>query len=145
MSKQLYDQIAATLRRAELANQHYQSESLKWNLDPDKKEHQEIREALQEIYEVRIPLTIVLMMKAIALPGINNLLLHQVLHPELQTFQLAYGITPTLYHMEEYKSVWLAQLESHEKPELIHYINDFRRYVLQFENLLGDLEESVAL
>lgn len=145
MSKQLYDQIAAILRRAELANQYYQAESLKWNLDPHKTAHQEIRSALKEIYEIRIPITIVLMMKAINLPGINNLLLHEVLPPEHQTFQLAYGITPTLYHMEEYKSVWLAQLKTDEKPELIHYINDLRRFVLQFENLLGDLEESVAL
>ncbi|WP_316840533.1 hypothetical protein [Pedobacter gandavensis] len=145
MSIQLYDQIASILRRAELANQHYQTESLKWNLDPHKAEHQEIRNELKEIYEVRLPLTIVLMMQVIELPGINDLILHEVLHPELQTFQLAYGVTPTLYHMEEYKSVWLTCLESEEKPELVHYINDLRRFVLQFENLLGDLEESVAL
>ncbi|WP_316750985.1 hypothetical protein [Pedobacter gandavensis] len=145
MSKQLYDQIASILRRAELANQHYQTESLKWNLDPHKAEHREMREALKEIYEVRIPLTIVMMMKAIAIPGINNLILHEVLHPDLQIVQQAYGVTPTLYHMEENKSVWLQQLEKEKKPELVHYINDFRRFVLQFENLLGDLEESVAL
>ncbi|MBB2151675.1 hypothetical protein [Pedobacter gandavensis] len=145
MSKQLYDQIAGILRRAELANQYYQTESLIWNIDPDHTAHQEMRTTLEEIYQVRIPLTIVSMMKAIELPGINNLILHEVLHPDLQIVQPAYGITPTLYHMEEYKSVWLAQLKTDEKPELTHYINDLRRFVLQFENLLGDLEESVAL
>ncbi|WGQ12240.1 hypothetical protein QG516_11390 [Pedobacter gandavensis] len=144
MSKQLYDQISGTLRRAELANQHYQTESLKWNLDPHKSAHQEMRAALKEIYEIRIPLRIVSIMKAIALPGLNQLILHEVLHPELHIAQPAYGVTPTLYHLEEYKPIWLQQLGAQEKPELIHYINDLRRYVLQFENLLGDLEESVT-
>lgn len=145
MGKQLYDHIAALLRRAEIANQYYQTASLKWNLDPHKSEHQDLRDELKEIYEVRIPITIVSIMKAIDLPGRNDLLLHEVIHPELQISQLAYGVTPTLYHMEEYKPLWLTQLETDEKPELIHNINDLRRLVLQFENILSDLEESVSL
>ncbi|WP_316821681.1 hypothetical protein [Pedobacter gandavensis] len=145
MSKQLYDQIARILRRGELANQYYQTESLIWNIDPDHTAHQEMRNTLEEIYQIRIPLTIVSMMKAIDLPGIHNLILYKVMHPELQTSKLAYGVTPTIYHMEEYKQLWLTQLETNEKPELIHYINDLRGFVLQFENLLSDLEESVTL
>lgn len=145
MSKQLFDQISETLRRAELANQHYRTDSLKWNLDTHKAQHQHLRALLQEIYEVLLPMTIVSMMKSIALPGISDLDLHEVQHPQLKTLHKAYGVTPTLYHLQEHRQLWLQQIGKEEQPELVHYINDARRYVLQFENLLGDLEEAVIV
>lgn len=145
MNKQLFDQISDTLRRAELANQHYCTDSLKWNLDTHKAQHQHLRSLLREIYEVLLPITIVSMMKAISLPGISELELHEVLHPQLKTPHKAYGVTATLYHLQAHKQVWLQQLGKEERPELVHYINEARRYVLQFENLLGDLEEAVVV
>lgn len=145
MHKQLFDQISETLRRAELAHQHYRTDSLKWNLDPHKAQHQQLRALLQEIYEVLLPITIVSMMKAISLPGLPELNLHEVLHPQLKTPHNAYGVTPALYHLQAHKQVWLQQLGKEERPELVHYINEARRYVLQFENLLGDLEEAVVV
>lgn len=145
MNKQLFDQIAETLRRAEIANQHYRTDSLKWNMDVHKAQHQYLRNLLKEIYEVLLPMTIVSMMKAISLPGMNSLDLKEVQDPQHKTMHKAYGVTSALYHMQEYKSVWLQHLGADQRPELVHYINDARRYVLQFENLLGDLEEAVGV
>lgn len=145
MSKLLFDQIFHLLRRAEIAQQHYHTDALKWNLDPHKANHQHLRDMLKLLYEILIPITNVAIMESLQLPDLSQLELNRQFNPQDGLWHNAYSITPMLYELQERETVWLRQLKQHEGPQLDHHIINLRRYTLQFENLLDDLEEAVSI